>query len=316
MKKILSPLSDPVFKRIFGTEKEILIEFINTFVKLENPVVSIEFLPLELLSDSRDEKTSLVDVRCIDEAKRNFIVGIQLSPQKDFRKRALFYLSRVFSRQLGLGENYALLEPVYIISLLDFQLFNEFTDGYHSYSMSREQDLQSTMEGLHLIFIELPKLKKSSNFNPATLQDYWTLFLTQPDKLLNMSARHLHNYPNLLKAVDLLDESKYTREQLAAYDHYLDSIRSYNGAMMFRYDEGFDKGLEKGIEKGREEGMEKGVELGIEIGLEEGRLKGKEESRNHIRNIITELKKAEKSIEEIAVQFNETIEFIVSLKGL
>jgi len=34
----------------------------------------------------------------------------------------------------------------------------------------------------------------------------------------------LHNYPNLLKAVELLDESNYTPGQLLAYEKYMDGI--------------------------------------------------------------------------------------------
>ena len=40
----LNPLADPIFKRIFGQEKEILIELINTFIELEEPVVEIEYI--------------------------------------------------------------------------------------------------------------------------------------------------------------------------------------------------------------------------------------------------------------------------------
>ena len=47
-----------------------------------------------------------------------------------------------------------------------------------------------------------------------------------------------YNYPNLKKAVELLDESNYTEGQLVAYDRYLDSIRSWNSSMKLSYEEG------------------------------------------------------------------------------
>jgi len=47
-----------------------------------------------------------------------------------------------------------------------------------------------------------------------------------------------YNYPNLKKAVELLDESNYTEGQLIAYDNYLDSIRSWNSSMKLSYEEG------------------------------------------------------------------------------
>lgn len=54
-----------------------------------------------------------------------------------------------------------------------------------------------------------------------------------------------YNYPNLKKAVELLDESNYTEGQLVAYDRYLDSIRSWNSSMKYSFEEGVDKGAKE-----------------------------------------------------------------------
>ena len=54
-----------------------------------------------------------------------------------------------------------------------------------------------------------------------------------------------YNYPNLKKAVELLDESNYTEGQLVAYDKYLDSIRSWNSSMKLSYEEGREEGREE-----------------------------------------------------------------------
>lgn len=293
-------MADPVFKRIFGTEKEILIEFINLFIELEHPVVAIEFLPQELISENSDEKIPVVDVRCIDTANRQFIMEIQLSTQEYFIKRSQFYLSRVYGRQLARGESYSSLEPVYMISLLNFILFNELPDWYQSFSMRSEQNYDLKFDGFHLIYIELPKLRKIANFNSDSLRDQWMLFLTDPEKMLTMLKRPLSEYPNLKKAVELLDESQYTPSQLAAYDSYLDKIMTWNAVMITNYDNGWKEGMEKGVEKG----MEKGAEI------------GKNEARSHFSNIIAELKKGILTPEEIALKFQEPIEFILSLKGL
>jgi PD-(D/E)XK nuclease family transposase len=56
MRKLLSPLADPIFKRIFGEEKDILISLINAIIKLEDPVVEIEYLQPELNPEHIDEK--------------------------------------------------------------------------------------------------------------------------------------------------------------------------------------------------------------------------------------------------------------------
>jgi hypothetical protein len=49
-------------------------------------------------------------------------------------------------------------------------------------------------------------------------------------------------YPNLKKAVKLLDESNYTNGQLIAYDNYLASVLSWNSTMIQQYDNGRAEG--------------------------------------------------------------------------
>ena len=51
-KRELSPLTNPVFKRVFGEEKEILMELINAVFVLEHPVVLEPAYSRYLLSGS------------------------------------------------------------------------------------------------------------------------------------------------------------------------------------------------------------------------------------------------------------------------
>ena len=108
------------------------------------------------------------------------------------------------------------------------------------------------------------------------------LFLTEPEKLMTMPQHPLNQYPNLVKAIELLDESKYTPEQLVSYDRYLDSVRTWNSTMIHHYDKGWLEGIEKGTET----------------------------ERNRILSIIKALKKGDKTTEEIALEHNETLHFI------
>jgi len=246
----LNPLADPVFKRIFGQEKEILIELINAFIQLDEPVVDIEYLPQELLSESQDGKTSVVDVRCIDTNKRHFILEIQIIHQLSFQKRVLYYASKTYGRQLPKSRKYEELQPVYLLSILD-HIFDDTSKEYlHRYSLINESDNSKKIVGIHLVFLELAKCRKFGNFTIDKLQDRWITFLTEPEKIIAMSKHEMHVYPNLVKAVELLDESNYTPGQLIAYDKYLDSIMSWNSTMIESYDNGYDEGIEVGVEKG------------------------------------------------------------------
>jgi predicted transposase/invertase (TIGR01784 family) len=97
--------------------------------------------------------------------------------------------------------------------------------------------------------LELAKRKKLGNFNLENPVDRWLTFLAEPEKLNNMPKFDISVYPNLMKAVELLDESNYTEAQLYAYDKHLLAVADINQAYMENYDRGYDDGMEKGIEK-------------------------------------------------------------------
>ena len=276
----LNPLADPVFKRIFGQEKEILIELINTFVELEEPVVEIEYLSQELLPVIPDEKISILDVRCVDSKKRNFILEIQLIHHLAFQERVLYYASKTYGRQLLKNKKYEELQPVYLLCILDHIFDNTTNEWLHRYSLINEQNVNKKMTGIHLIFLELKKCRKLINFTTDTIQHKWITFLIEPEKIIAMSKRELHEYPNIIKAVELLNESNYSEGQLIAYDKYMDGIISWNSTMVESYDNGYEQATMNTI------------------------------------SIIQAIKTGDKTEEEIANTFNTKIEYIQQLKKL
>ena len=102
-------------------------------------------------------------------------------------------------------------------------------------------------------------------------------------------------YPNLKKAVKLLDESNYTNGQLIAYDNYLASVLSWNSTMIQQYD------------NGRAEGKEEGITEGI--------AKGKEEEWGKILGIIMDLKSG-MPVEEIALKYQVEVELVERLRDV
>lgn len=234
----LSPLADPVFKRVFGEEKEILMELINAVMQLEHPVVSIEYLPPELLPESIDKKTTIVDVRCTDDVGRLFIVEMQVARQKSLKKRVLFNAARVYGRQIPQGLDYDDLQPVFALCLVD-HIIEHGTDRWkHKYIIVNADDPDRCIKEVEMHFIELSKCRKRSNFNLEDSLDRWVKYLIDPKFIKSFTMNTQYNYPNLKKAVELLDESNYTEGQLVAYDKYLDSIRSWNSSMKLSYEEG------------------------------------------------------------------------------
>lgn len=80
--------------------------------------------------------------------------------------------------------------------------------------------------------------------------DRWMAFLAEPEKLITMPKFDISVYPNLMKAVDLLDRSNFTMAQQIAYDNHLFAVADINQSRMESFDQGYDEGLENGLAKG------------------------------------------------------------------
>ena len=92
MARYLDPKADVTFKRIFGEHPDLLISFLNAVMPFESGryIESIEYLPSEMTSHSPGKKYSIVDARCTDNFKRQFIVEMQSYWEEGFMNRILF----------------------------------------------------------------------------------------------------------------------------------------------------------------------------------------------------------------------------------
>lgn len=242
-RELLKPTADVVFKRIFGQEKEITIEFINTFVDPPQPVVDITYLKQEMFSDNREGKVSIVDIRCTDTNNQHFILEMQVVHHEGFLNRQLLYACKAYTQQFHSGIHYAKTNPIYLLTILDYEILPEVAGWLHAFSFRHELE-NIKINGLSLKLIELGKRKKMDNFNLDNPLDRWITFLAEPEKLINMQKFDISVYPNLMKAVEILDRSNFTLEQQIAYDNHLFAVADINQTRI----ESFDKGMEEGFE--------------------------------------------------------------------
>jgi predicted transposase YdaD len=147
------------------------------------------------------------------------------------------------------------------------------------------------------------------NFNMDNPVDRWMTFLAEPEKLITMQKFDISVYPNLMKAVEILDRSNFTQAQQIAYDNHLFAVADINQTRIESFDKGYDEGRVEGVEEGREEGR---VE-GIEEGREEGRVQGIEEGFDLTLNLIHDLEKGVLSNAELAQKYSKSITVIEKL---
>ena len=77
--------------------------------------------------------------------------------------------------------------------------------------------------------------------------------------------------PEINKAMEVVEESAFSPEQLLGYDKFWDIIRTETTLYNSGVRQGREEGEAIGLEKGREEGRAEGRAEGREEGREEGR---------------------------------------------
>jgi len=264
--RYLDPKNDLTFKKVFGEHPHLLKSFLNALLPLPQGeyIESLEYLPIELVPQIPLHKYSIVDVRCIDNKGRQFIVEMQMLWTDSFKQRVMFNATKAYVRQLDKAEKYELLQPVYALSLVN-EIFEPYLkEYYHHYRIVHTEYNDKQLEGLEFVFVELPKFK-AQNLTEQKLQVLWLRYLTEiKDGTVNIDDALLQN-PEIREALDYIQESAFTLAELESYDKYWDSIRSEKSLLQGAEDRGMEKGrIEGKIEVAREL-IKKGITLDIII---------------------------------------------------
>ena len=251
MKRYLDPKADLTFKKIFGRHPDLLISLLNALLPLadDEQIQSVEYLPTELVPELYEHKNSIVDVLCRDICGRQFCVEMQMEWTLSFKQRVLFNASKLYVSQAQKAEHYSDLKPVYSLNLVNDYIDRDDPLFIHNYRIVHDRHSDNIIKGLHFTFIELPK------FSPQTMLEkrmavFWLRFLTEITGTTKEVPAELLDNPQINKALEEVEISAFTEEELRAYDKFWDSVRTEKSML---YDSR-QKGIEEGVEKGRAEG--------------------------------------------------------------
>ena len=246
--RYLNHKADLTFKRVFGEHPDLVMSFLNALLPLqrEEYITDIEYLPSEMVPDNPLRKNSIVDVRCKDNKGRHFIVEMQMIWSPEFKQRVLFNASKAYVRQMGSGEKYDLLQPVYSLNLVNDVFEPDLEEYYHYYRMVHVEHSERVINGLQLVFVELPKFTPHT-YSEKKMEVLWLRYLTEIDEKTTKVPEELLENPEIKKAVTVLEESAFTPEQLLGYEKFWDII-SVEKTLISSAER---KGLEKGKAEGR-----------------------------------------------------------------
>lgn len=253
--RYLDPKADLTFKRVFGEHPDLVMSLLNALLPLTagQEITDIEYLPSEMVPENPLRKNSIVDVRCKDKTGRQFIVEMQMIWSPEFKQRVLFNASKAYVRQINAGEQYELLQPVYSLNLVNEVFEPELKGYYHHYQMVHVENSDKVIDGLQLIFVELPKFTPHT-YSEKKMQVLWLRYLTEINEQTREVPEELMANPEVKKAVNALEVSAFTDAQLAGYEKFWDIISTektlYNSAER----KGMAAGIAQGIAQGKEEG--------------------------------------------------------------
>lgn len=248
-------ISDFGFKKLFGEEpnKDLLISFLNGVFAGRKQIVDLEYARNESLGDGPDQGGAIFDLVCTGADGEKFIIEVQRTRQENFKKRALFYTSRLISNQAPKGRRsvwgYSISE-VYLVALLDgFTITDPLDARYlHDVCLCERTTGKVFYDGLGYVYIELPKFNKQENELNSDL-DRW-LFV-----LKNMSR--LKKIPVYLrktifeKVFDIATYSRLNKEERMAYDVSLKQKWDLYSIKTTAFNDGKKEGMLDGILEGK-----------------------------------------------------------------
>jgi len=124
-------------------------------------------------------------------------------------------------KQLPKGKKYHLLQPVYSLNFVN-DIFEPDLEGYyHYYNLVHYLHSEKVLDGLHIVFVELPKFK-AKNLTERKMQVLWLRFLTEINEDTKRAPKALLDNPQVNEALEIVEESALNDEEMAAYNGFWD----------------------------------------------------------------------------------------------
>ena len=250
--RFINPKTDYAFKKIFGSEQshDILISFLNAILYDGNVVIKdLEILNPYLAPRIRGVKATYLDVKAHLDNGTTVIIEMQVLNIEGFEKRILYNAAKAYSTQLGVGQDYNLLDPVIALTITDFEMFPEMNQLISRFIL-KEKDflIDYPIYDIELVFVELPKFDKEVD-RLETLADKWLYFL-KCARQLDVVPESMNLVPEIKQAFAIANEVNLTPEQ----------IEDMEMQEMFIHDQ--RNAIKKALNQGRQEGLDEGVEHG------------------------------------------------------
>ncbi len=297
IEKYINPFTDFGFKKLFGTEpnKDLLIDFLNEVVlPKQRTIQDLTYRKNEHIGNTELDRKAIFDLYCIGADGERFVVEMQKAKQNYFKNRSIFYSTFPIQEQAQRGDWDYKLSEVYTVGILDFVFSDEQiqdekgakpkqikqNEVRHEVKL-KNQHCQVFYDKLTFIYLEMPHFTKTED-ELETSYDKWLYVLkylpTFSERPIKLQERI---FQRLFEAAEI---AKFSAEEKEQYEESLKSYRDLKNVIDTAFDEGENK----------------------------GKIEGKIEEK--IENIKKALIRKKLTVEEIAEDFNTTIDFVLQIK--
>lgn len=240
------PKSDDCFKELFRNET-VRKYFISDVLSIPlEEIKSVRLANPFLRKAYRHQKQGILDVFLELNNSTKINIEIQLKHPKHWKKRQLFYLAKMYTSDLRVGENYGRLNHCISIALLDFNLSD--SKEYHNIYTLKDSNGNPFSDVFEVHTIELKK--KLSGESPVN--DWIRFFNAESEADLSMIKT---KNPGILKAIDELRHFSLNPHLRLRFEAYLKEKRDRIAIEEYIRDEGIAAGMAEGMAEGREQGI-------------------------------------------------------------
>ena len=266
---ILPPSDDRIFKLILASPdgKPALIDLVSAL--LGKSVVNVVVRNSEIPPEDTQEKAERLDLNCgIDDGSQ---IDLEMQASRieeeddrsdngfqNLKGKGIYYLCDLHSSQPSKGlKRYDKLARTYQVTFCSYTVFPERTNFLNTFSLRHDKDNRLLSDALHVIYVELSKLKEILKKPVADMTDLekWAVFFRYAD-----SRRYRNTVNEVIKSKEamqmagslLMSVSQDERERAV-----FRSRRMYQTDMQSNWNTAFDngekQGMAKGVAKGRTE---------------------------------------------------------------
>ena len=225
-----------------------MISFLNGVFRGRKVILDLEYARQEELGDGPDEGSAIFDLVCSGQDGEKFIIEMQRARQEHFKKRALFYTSRLISNQAPKGQRsvwgYAISE-VYLVAVLDGFTISDPAESspLKDICLCYRDTGKVFYEGLGFIYIELPKFLKTEEELLTDLERWLFLLknMSQLDKIPVYLRKSIFE-----RVFDIATYNKLNKEERMAYDMSLKKKWDEYSIKQTAFKEGVAEGEKRG----------------------------------------------------------------------